>query len=108
MQRARKFAPLLLGFFAVAWSVRSVVATEPAVTSEVKKFQGTWIIISAEIEDRQATQLKGDEYVFSGNTLTIHYKDKTGGPFTFQLDPFQLDPARNPKWIDYQMQNSFN
>lgn len=69
---------------------------EERAARDLKKLQGTWVVKEAEVDEKEANHLRGNRYVFAGDQLTIHYKERTTGPFRVSLDP-----EKDPKWISY-------
>jgi uncharacterized protein (TIGR03067 family) len=87
---------LALGFAFGALLGASATADPALAAEELKRLQGTWSVVSAEIEEKPAPQLRGERYVFSGNKLTIHHKERKSESFQTWVDP-----GHEPKWISY-------
>jgi uncharacterized protein (TIGR03067 family) len=66
------------------------------VKEELKKFQGTWVPVSLEINGKQAPRqdLKSFRITFEGRNITRRSKDGTVHA------TFAIDPSKDPKWFD--------
>ena len=86
-------------------SVQGLAAADddPKVKAELKKFQGTWVLIYAEKageeQDVGDRQLKFDGETFSYADLGRDVEDK---------GTFKLDPSKNPKEIDIRLRKTDN
>ena len=77
-----------------------IVATSQAqddIAKDRKAIQGTWVVVSAELDGKSADFSKGDKFTFSGDKATIENKVKKTDPVVFNLDP-----SKNPKQIDFE------
>jgi len=74
--------------------VPAVGTGEEAAKSDKEKLQGTWVVVSAEVDGR-AVEAAGDRITFGGNEVVI--KKKVGKE---EKASFTLDPGKRPKAID--------
>jgi uncharacterized protein (TIGR03067 family) len=84
---------LLIGGFA------SLVSAEPArdaATADLKKLQGTWVMVELEINGQRIPEekLKDTTLVIKDDKYITRIKDKT------HETTFNLDPSKDPKEID--------
>jgi uncharacterized protein (TIGR03067 family) len=63
---------------------------------ELKKFEGTWVPVSVEINGNKVPDetVKEIQLTFKGNSVTRKIKDKTAKA------TFKVDPSKDPKWFD--------
>ncbi len=63
---------------------------------ELKKFEGTWVPVSAEVNGNKLPEdaLKELKLTFKGNTVTRQYKGMT------VKATFKVDPSKDPKQFD--------
>jgi uncharacterized protein (TIGR03067 family) len=62
---------------------------------ELKKFQGTWVAVSLEVNGTGAKEgAKDFKATIKGNQITIKQGQKSGKA------TFTIDPSKNPKWLD--------
>lgn len=75
-------------------------AADP-VADEVKKLQGGWQVVEAEIKGKKLTRddanTKNMRFVFKDNELTVGGADGSGAK---RRKTFKLDPAKSPKEMD--------
>jgi uncharacterized protein (TIGR03067 family) len=79
-------------------SVLLVAATAPqdsAVKNELEQLQGTWQMVSHEVDGKPDEALKGAVRVVEADKFTIKKGDKT-----LRAATMKLDPTKEPKWID--------
>jgi uncharacterized protein (TIGR03067 family) len=65
------------------------------VQTELKKLEGTWVVVKAELEGKPFAFMKGTRYVFAGNKATLKGKKRD------KEATFTLAPTRDPKEIDF-------
>lgn len=71
-------------------------------TEERKALQGTWVVVSAALNDKANGYKQGDKFTFSGDKVTIETKVKKrgpGGPGGPVIVKF--DGSKSPKQIDF-------
>jgi uncharacterized protein (TIGR03067 family) len=63
---------------------------------ELKKFAGTWSVVSAQKDGKDApeNEIKDIRFTFSGDKITFMHGDKT------KEGTFKIDPSKKPKQID--------
>jgi len=68
-----------------------------AAQEELKKFEGTWALVSLEVEGKlvPATDAKVSKIVVKGDTVTFSHDDKVVAEAIFSVDP-----TNNPKTMD--------
>ena len=70
----------------------SAIQDARVLKEEIKKFDGTWIVVSLKIEGKESANPKDKEMqVIFRDGKAIHLKPEK---------PFRLDPSRKPKQID--------
>jgi uncharacterized protein (TIGR03067 family) len=67
------------------------------VQDDAARLQGTWIVTAAEMNGVTSRSSEGDRLTFDGNQATFENKVKKTEPVVFRLDP-----AKQPKQIDFQ------
>jgi uncharacterized protein (TIGR03067 family) len=87
-----KMQPLAL--IAVVFLAGADAGKDDAAKKEIDKFQGTWVVVSAEREGQPLDDIKDDKVTFSGDKMTIKTKMRD------QEGTFKLDPTKKPKAID--------
>ena len=70
-------------------------ALKDAVAWEIKKLEGSWQVQSQTYQGNPFDDSKPNEFVFSGNTLTIKTRGQDDAKMTFTIDP-----AKKPKTMD--------
>jgi uncharacterized protein (TIGR03067 family) len=65
------------------------------VKKEVKQLQGTWQMVSHQVDGKPDEALKGAVRVVKGRRFTIRKGDKV-----LRAGRMKLDPSKEPKWID--------
>jgi uncharacterized protein (TIGR03067 family) len=85
---------------AVVFASAGVVAGGDA-KSELKKFEGTWSVASAQKGGKDAPEgeLSQLRLVFSGDKLTLKFGEKS------KKGSIKLDPAKKPKHIDLTIED---
>jgi uncharacterized protein (TIGR03067 family) len=87
-----------------AAALAGLSARAPAADDDVKKLQGTWTIVSIEVDGAKPTGPKVDEVLktgtltFDGNTLQTKF------PMKSDKGTFKLDPDKKPKQIDVEFE----
>jgi uncharacterized protein (TIGR03067 family) len=82
----------------VAFGVMALAADgaeDDAVKKELNKLQGTWQMVSHEVDGKPDTALKGAMRFVEGDKFTIKKDDKV-----MRAATMKLDPTKKPKWID--------
>ena len=87
----------------LVWSVWAIVAAHAQeINAELTKFQGTWVMISAEMDGRQVedTHVQSSKITFVGNKVELiaphQHKDTIVATIT------KIDETKNPKemvWV---------
>jgi uncharacterized protein (TIGR03067 family) len=72
---------------------------------ELDKFQGTWVMVSAEMDGKKAVDetVKKGEIVYDGNKMLITVPNQT--PETIVAEIVKLDPTKNPKEMHFVRKN---
>jgi uncharacterized protein (TIGR03067 family) len=84
---------------AVVFGTAGVVAGGDA-KGDLKKFEGTWSVVSAKKGGKDAPEeekIKDVRLTFSGDKLTIKHGDKT------MEGTFKIDPGKKPRQIEVTM-----
>jgi uncharacterized protein (TIGR03067 family) len=68
---------------------------DAAVKKELDQLQGTWQMVSHEVNGKPDDTLKGTVRVVEGDKFTIKKGDKV-----LRVGTMKLDPTKKPKWID--------
>jgi uncharacterized protein (TIGR03067 family) len=70
---------------------------DAAAKEELKKFAGTWTVVSAETDGKKAPEdaVKGIKVVVEGDKVTIYDRDRVAGVSTLTVDP-----TKKPKTLD--------
>src|SRR5438128_2243454 len=93
----RLLTPIILLSAAVFFIGIPSRADEKARAQDLKKLQGTWIVVEAE-RDGEAVPIKGNKMVVKDSLFTIFTKSA-------ELEgDLVLDPVKAPKRIDWQHQ----
>jgi uncharacterized protein (TIGR03067 family) len=82
-----------LGLALVAAAAGHAAARPGGPPREAKKLQGTWVVLSATLDGRDVTDLKGGRVVIAGDKLTI--RPESG--MDEEEFTFTVDPTRKPK-----------
>jgi uncharacterized protein (TIGR03067 family) len=95
-------AVVVIGAGVTAGVSRALAAADddPKVKAELKKFQGTWVVIYAEKAGEELEQVGDHQLKFDGETFShaVHgHVDEKG--------TFKLDPSKNPKEIDIRLRD---
>lgn len=66
-----------------------------ATVNEFRKFEGTWVVTAAKLEEQELPDQLGQEYTFAAGKLTLRQGERV-------LDTARivLDPAARPKAMD--------
>ncbi len=101
--RSRIFVVLsVLSLVFCIWSVAGAQAPAPGADAELQKFQGTWVLISAEMNGKKVhdKHVKASRITFVGDKVEVisphQHKEK------IIASVVKLDPAKNPKemhWV---------
>jgi uncharacterized protein (TIGR03067 family) len=88
---------------AVTLLVRAEAPQEDAVKEELKKFQGKWKLVSANLDGRKApeAELKTIRLIVEGDRFTL-----TNGIETYK-GKFTINPSGKPKTIDVEFTEGF-
>jgi uncharacterized protein (TIGR03067 family) len=72
-------------------------AKDDPVKKDIRKFQGTWKVVSVEMDGKKQTdeKLKSATMTVEGNKYTV----EAGGK-TVEQGTFKIDPTKSPKTID--------
>jgi len=70
-------------------------AQDAGVKKELDQLQGTWQMVSHEVDGKPDDALKGAMRVVEGDKFTIKKGDKV-----LRAATIKLDPTKKPKWID--------
>ena len=98
-------AVVVIGAGVTAGVSRALAAADddPKVKAELKKFQGTWVVIYGEKAGEEQEQVGDHQLKFDGETFSLsvhgHVEDK---------GTFKLDPSKNPKEIDIRLRDRNN
>jgi uncharacterized protein (TIGR03067 family) len=105
------FVVLLLGQLAAGCNTGSLPSTEQdskskdeksPIEKEKRTLQGRWIVIKAELGGKKFAPLEHVSFVFAGDTLKFTEWGDEPPPFWGeQVVTLRLDPAKNPKQIDF-------
>jgi RNA polymerase sigma factor (sigma-70 family) len=89
---------------AVVLPAALAVADDPAdVNAELKKLQGMWVPVTAEVEGVQKEATDAEQLEFDGKTFNTWH-----GGHVEEKGAIRLDPSRNPKEIDLTVQGGRN
>ncbi len=74
-------------------------------TKELAKFQGTWVLVSSEMDGKKATDehVKNSKIVYEGNKITATVPNQT--PETILAEIVKIDPTKNPKEFHFMRKN---
>ncbi len=76
-----------------------VAASDPpnaeAIKKEMKKLEGTWVMVSATSNGKPIEEAPGGEWIFADDRLTVRMKD---GETT--KNRYEIDPSQKPKAIN--------
>ena len=75
--------------------VAAGVPQDAAVEKELEQLQGTWQMVSHEMNGRPDDALKGATRVVEGDRFTIKKGDEI-----LRSATMKLDPTKEPRWID--------
>ncbi len=80
----------------------------PEVQKELKKFQGTWVMASGEMDGKKAADehVKQSKLTYEGNKVEIVVPNQTGE--TIIADIIDIDPTKNPKEMHFVRRNGPN
>lgn len=78
--------------------VAIIYADEQAAAKDLKKLQGTWIVVQAEREGQPLDRIKGNSLIVKDNQFTV---DAKGAELKGDLT---LDAGKSPRRIDFQHQ----
>jgi uncharacterized protein (TIGR03067 family) len=87
-----------LGIVAVALLVGGTAAQD--AKEDMKKLEGTWVVVSAERDGKNYDRIKDDQVVFAGDKITIKSKERD------QKGTYKLDPSKKPKALDLISDNA--
>jgi uncharacterized protein (TIGR03067 family) len=93
-EETRMKSPLWLVAFGVAFVV-AAAAKADAISDEMKKFEGTWLVHSATRDGKPAADWKDGQVVFAGDRVTMK------GPAGKREFIYKVDPSKKPKTIDF-------
>jgi uncharacterized protein (TIGR03067 family) len=87
-----------------AVSFANADAKDDAVAQEVKKFEGTWVLVSGEKEGKpvSAEDIKNSKLVHKGKDVTVTTPHQSKEPIKSK---FELDPSKNPKEMEWVRAN---
>lgn len=93
------------------WSVGSPFAADVGgadAEKELKKFQGTWVMVSGELGGKKAADehVNRSKIVYEGNKLQIMVPNQTGE--TIVAEVVKIDPTKNPKEMHFIRKNGPN
>jgi len=86
-----------LAVVAVGLFVTAGAADSDAVKQELKKFEGTWAVVSTAKGGKKAELGKSDSLriILKGTTYKLQFNGKVVDEGTFKVDP-----TKTPKWLD--------
>jgi len=85
-------ATLLLGL---------LLAADDKDTDEAK-LQGSWVVISAELDGKSLDDMKGCKFVFDGKKMKLVLREVREKEKVAPDLPFTLDPTKSPRTIDIE------
>jgi uncharacterized protein (TIGR03067 family) len=91
---------LLLGWCVVPLLAAAEAPGGDAVKEEMKKLEGTWVVVSAHAAGKEHKEQVGREWVFRGDKVTLPF---AGKPAT---TGDRLDPSREPKALTIETPKS--
>jgi uncharacterized protein (TIGR03067 family) len=70
-------------------------------TKELAKFQGTWVLVSSEIDGKKASDehVKKSKIVYEGNKITATLPNQSPEPILAEV--VKIDPGKNPKELHF-------
>jgi len=83
---------------AVSFAAAANSSNDDAIKKELNKFQGTWLLVSAETDGKKTPDevVKTIKVVIDGNKHTVYRGDEA----LAKEIPFQIDPTKDPKTVD--------
>jgi uncharacterized protein (TIGR03067 family) len=95
---SRPLLPVLVVGVLAAVEVAAAADEKADVKEELKKFEGTWVRVSAETNGKEAPKevLKGITMTFAGDKFTIKVADTE----RVIAGTFRIDPSKDPKEYD--------
>jgi len=95
----------------LSWSFGSVFAAEVGgadADKELKKLQGTWVMVSGEIDGKKAADehVSQSKITYEGNKGQVAVPNQT--PETIVFEIVKIDPTKNPKQMHVIRKNGPN
>jgi uncharacterized protein (TIGR03067 family) len=80
-------------------------ADEKEDQKELKKFQGTWVMVSGEIDGKKVAEehVKKSKLVYEGEKIAVHTPHQSDKPIEATLK--KLDPSKKPKEMHWVRKN---
>jgi uncharacterized protein (TIGR03067 family) len=75
----------------------AVAQNEGRGTKERKGLQGTWVVVSANVDGKPDDSSKGVRFTFTDQAVTVDREGKRSAPVVFRVDP-----TKSPKQIDFE------
>jgi uncharacterized protein (TIGR03067 family) len=91
----------VLMFPLLGLALTAVAGAQDAAKDDLKRFQGTWYIVSQEFEGKKAQEdeIKGMTVTITGDRYALKQGDKV-----LEKGSQKLDPAKKPKAIDLHIE----
>jgi uncharacterized protein (TIGR03067 family) len=73
--------------------------------NELKKFQGTWVMVSGEMDGKKAADehVSRSKIIYEGNKITVMVPNQTSEPIVAEI--VKIDPTKNPKELHFVRKN---
>jgi uncharacterized protein (TIGR03067 family) len=86
---------------AILWLATSD-GDSPAVKNDLAKFQGTWVVVSQDREEKPVPKQAGEvtRSIIDGNRYTTKVGEKV-----VEEGTFKIDPTTNPKAVDFTIKS---
>ncbi len=100
----RWITALTAGVLWFVWSVWSPLSADvggPEAEKELKKFQGTWVMVSGELDGKKAADehVKRSKMIYEGDRGLVAVPNQT--PETIFMEIVKIDPSKNPKEMHF-------
>lgn len=101
MKRALKLPFVVLVIVGLFAAAGAEAKDNKVDKQELKRLQGTWVLVSGEVEGRQvaAKAIKASRMTYSGDTITLSTPHQSKRPITSRLK--RLDPKKSPREMDW-------
>ena len=88
----------VVGLFAAAISEAKDTKVDQ---QELKRLQGTWVLVSGEMEGKKVAveAIEASRMTYSGDTITLHTPHQSAQPITSKVK--RLDPKKAPRQMDW-------